>query len=80
MVSQKLFVLVNVLLFISFIVCGLSGIFMGSNFLSLNLRQIHHLSSYAFIFLGILHLIFNYSWVKNISNIFRVNEIKKGGK
>lgn len=77
MISRKLNVLLITLLFLSFLICTLSGVFMRSEFFSLNLRQIHSFSAYVFIFLAVLHIISSYPWIKNLPNVFKSKEINK---
>jgi len=77
MVSPKLNFFVNLFGGLNFAACALTGIFMKSRTLPLNLEKIHPILGWLLIFFVIAHIILHFQWIKNIPKFFAKNEKNK---
>jgi cytochrome b561 len=76
MESQKINLLVNIISFLDFSLCALTGFFMKSREIQLNFKGIHVFTGWILVFLVIVHIILHYSWIKSIPSFLK----SKNGK
>jgi len=69
--KAKLLGLLNIVLFISFLILAASTFLMHSSWLNLNWREIHETSGYAVIWLSLLHIVLHYRYFLCIPRILK---------